>query len=346
MSAGVNIYGLKFFILALIIFSFLSIEEYFFKVSLLNLNGFIYILLFDVAISIISLLFIEDIDPVMYYLLWYWVSISSLLLPDIPYFSGMIRFSLLYLILIPLIFSAVFGTIFLVSRHTAGTVFLKNSIMETENSNNRRKSGTQSIRMSFLYAVLIIMDVFTYRSSEYYFLKPYMFITILALCYIVSFVYVFDLNPDSYNGINLGVFGIFFISILPFVEYNWHVASINFIILLIIMVLASIVGYLIIFREMPGGVGSSYEGDLIVISILLIVWSILNLYMHSLGINLQTFLFILLPISIGSVISDSLHGHHQRTFGVVGGLSIGDGLWYPIIICIILYLAFNIYFLR
>ncbi len=349
MYVSFNRYGFKLFILAIIIFLFLKFFMHNYNFSYINGNNFILILTFDIILSIASLFFLEDMDIIGYYLVWYWASLLYFLSPHIMPDVFTIAFNnpLWYLFFIPIIYSIVFGTAMLIIRKIFYAI--KKSKWTSIYSENRISAGKQNIRYSIFYSVLIYFDIYIYNASEYKFLEPHIFIVILAIAYILSFI---SLNFNRV-GYNLSIFIIFAISLLPIIKYHYTGNINNLIILITILIISSTLLYILTFHEeidiythnTTGNVVGSRLSGTPSYFILLIVWVITNIFLRTLSINTRTILFILLPIAIGSIISDTIHGKSAASHSlssdsvsVVGGVGMADGLWAPLIFFILIYL--------
>jgi len=356
MEIRLNLYGLKLFFLSIVIFSFMFILSNT-NQSIDTLSGIIEIALFDITIAIISLLFIEDLDPKGYYLSWFWAVLAFLLLSRIITSSSIKtpHLGIVYTALIPVVFSFTLGTLFAVVRYIAGKLVFKKSLETTIYSEYRMKVGSQNIRMSFGYGVLVILDIFYFTKGEYFFLNSLIFSGLLMAAFIVSF---FAIYLTDHIAFNLSVFFIFLISILPILEYNQAGYSSSFFLLILILIISSVLIYLLLFKEdidpktgeYTGAVVSTRRSEIIGTISLLGVWAAASTALHTLSVNLETVLFILFPIAVGSVTSDILHGmsadkeffktHSSEDFvsGAVGGVGMGDGLWFSILFLISVYL--------
>jgi len=350
VNIGFNRYGFKLFLLAITIFLFLKFFMLNYNFSYVNEYTLVLILIFDIILSIASLFFLEDIDIRGYYLIWYWTSFLYFLSPYI--FPGIFTITFnnpwWYLFLIPIIYSLIFGTVILIIRKIFYVI--KKSTRTSVYSKNRINTGKQNIHYSIFYSILIYLDINIYNASEYKFLEPHIFLVILAIAYVLSFI---SLNFNRI-GYNMGIFIIFAISFLPIIEYSYTGNIDNLVILITVLIISSTLFYILAYHEeidththnTTGNVVSSRFSDIIGYFILLMVWLITNIFLRTLSLSTITVLFLLLPIAIGSTISDAIHGKSAASHSpssnlvtVVGGVGMADGLWESVIFFILIYLV-------
>ncbi len=342
MDVRVNIYGLKLLFISAILFSFLFFMKIM-GIHIISNTGFLYISILDILVAAFSFLFLEDIDPIGYYLSWAWVMISNIILFSILNKAHSIS---AYTILAKLFFAIFYGTLFLIVRYSAGKLISKDSLMQTVDSEYEKEYGKWDIYMSVGYVILIFLDILYYSRNGLYFLRPEVFLLIISIAYILSF---FNLYFTETLAFNLSVFFILVISLLPFFGYIQISSISDFLISFSVLAFSSFIVFFLFYEETEGGgVASSKVTDMISIVIILVIFVIVNLYFRLFPFNNDIILLILLPITIGSILSDVYHGiRSKNTFyqthkredyvsGSVGGLGMADGLWfYPLLLLIV-----------
>ncbi len=352
----INTYLLKLFFVSSIFFAVVIISEIE-GLNLFSKNGLIFFASADAVIAVVSYLFLEDFDPVGYCLSLYWTSFAFLtaskLVPLLP--RNIYQFSLTNLIFFPLIFALINGTVFTATRYVAGRAIFKSAFQGTEISKYYKDFNYQNLIMSVLYAALISADVLFYSKNMLHFLYPPVFLSILLAAFFASF---FEIYITYELAFNLTVIFIIIIALLPILEFKQIISTPGFLKLILVLTVASMIIYLLIFKEQinpktgipTGAVVSTYQSDVITVIVLFIVWMISNAWIKF-SLNYGTALFIMLPIAVGSIMSDTVHGHRsikkiekikreRVVSGAVGGVGMGDGLWTPHLVILLFYLTF------
>jgi len=350
----VNTYWIKLFFISLIYFFVIFVSD-FEGLSLFTKNGLMFFAVADALIAAMSYLFLEDFDPVGYYLSLYWTAFAFIIsldfMPFVP--KTVYSFTLSYIMFYPVIFSLFNGTVFMTTRYALGKSVFKEKFQGTEISSYYKELEPQNLTMSVLYSALITADVLFYSKGIFYFLYPPVFMSILFLAFLASFFVIYLTYELAYN---MTVVFIVLVSALPLIEYMQVISTVSFLKLMLVLTVASIIVYIIIFREQinpstgepTGAVVSTYQSDVIAIIVLLIVWIFFYKWIEF-SLTSGTLLFIMLPVAIGSITSDTLHGHRsikkierlegkREMSGSVGGVGMADGLWIPQIIILLLYL--------
>ncbi len=351
----INTYWIKLFFVSCVYYLVIVVSDLE-GLSIFTKNGLIFFAASDVVIAVLSYFFLEDFDPTGYYLSLFWTALAFLLTLN---FIGFIpkttySFTLGYLLVYPLFFSLFNGTIFIAIRYALGKTVFKKAFEGSDFSKYYKALDAQNLIMTAFYVALIVADVSFYSNSMFPFLYPPIFLGILFLAFLSSFFVVYLTYELAYN---MTVLFILLVAALPILEYRIAIATMSFLKLMLLLVAASVIIYLIIFREeinpstgVPtGAVVSTYRSDVVAIIALLIVW-LFSYKWIGFSLTSGTMLFIMLPVAIGSITSDSLHGHRsikkiekiegKRVIsGAVGGVGMGDGLWVPQIIILLLYLV-------
>ena len=154
---------------------------------------------------------------------------------------------------------------------------------------------------------------------------------------------------------------IIIIAILPILEYKQVITTLDFLKLMLLLTVISLVVYFIGYKEeidpktgIPTGAVIGEFVDIIGGFVLLIAWLVSRIWINF-SLNYETVLFIMLPIAIGSIVSDTIHGYlayrkiesiggEGNIRGAVGGVAMGDGLWAPTLIILTFYLIFSLYY--
>ena len=216
----------------------------------------------------------------------------------------------------------------------------------------------QTFGASIIYVIVILLDLFYYSQSMFYFLYPPIFLSILFMAFLSSFVDVYITYEVSYN---MSVAFIIIIAILPILEYKQVITTLDFLKLMLLLTVISLVVYFIGYKEeidpktgIPTGAVIGEFVDIIGGFVLLIAWLVSRIWINF-SLNYETVLFIMLPIAIGSIVSDTIHGYlayrkiesiggEGNIRGAVGGVAMGDGLWAPTLIILTFYLIFSVYY--
>lgn len=357
----INTYWGKLFLISCVFFFgiFLSYIE---DLSMFSKNGMIFFLIMDFLIAAFSLPILEDFDPLGYYLSLFWTMFAFLVITGIwlYYYKNIhtLGFSLVTLIIYPLFFSLFNGTIFLTVRYSIGKVFFRSTLESTNISSYYTSMNRQIFESSIAFVLLIILDLFYYSQSIFYFFYPPIFLSILFMAFLASFVDVYITYEVSYN---MSVAFIIIVAILPILEYNQAIATLGFLKLMLLLTVLSLVVYLIGYKEeidpktgIPTGAVIGEFVDIIGGFVLLIAWLVSRIWINF-SLNYETVLFIMLPIAIGSIVSDTIHGYlayrkiesiggEGNIRGAVGGVAMGDGLWAPTLIILTFYLIFSVYY--
>ena len=349
MNFQANIRGIKLFAIA-IIFSLLLFYIYY-ETSLPLLTEFMILAIGDVVISVISIFFMDDFDPAGYYLVFFWASFTILIFEMLFFHSIPVEInSILKMLIISILFSAISGTIFILMRVVSATIYYHQPIPKN-GSGGHDKNSFQNFTGSIYYAVLISFILLYGPEQSFYFLHPSIFLTILFLAYIASLFYA----GISINlGLNLSVLFIFLISFLPVLVFHQIIPWEQFLELMLILLAASFITFYLMYAEEVGSEGnytgnvvSSPKSNLKALIVIFIAWLVSSIILH-ISVSSGTVLLILLPVSIGSFLSDAMHGrkankmlNKQRdnvsSIGVIGGVGMADGLWLLFIPVLVLY---------
>ncbi len=357
MKIIVNYYGLKLFLISAIIFTYLLI----FKLNLLNLLNLKYFFLFTIIISLISFLFLEDLDFSGYFLSFFWSMFTvyfinntfklnfSFVNLNIFYFNVSILLDILMIIF----FSFIFSSIFFIFRFLFGRFFFKNKINSSIYSKNRKNFSYQNIYGSFFIVSLLLLDTYYLKNNNYIILNPYIFIFFFLFSYILSF---FSIKINEYSAINLSLLPLIIFSVLPYLLIKIY----NFYVFLILITLLFLISYIFFYFElkieidpiskMPtGNVIDSYP-RILTIFIISFSWLLLS-YLLKYIISIYSFLFIQFPLLLGSLINDYRKGkiamiykNEEDEIGIVGGVGLSDGLWINIYLILIVYMIYFIIF--
>jgi hypothetical protein len=351
VSLETNDYGIKLFAVSIMAFLLLLFASY--ENFLLTLYGIAYLAIADVVIAVISIIFMDSLDPVGYYLIWFW-STSALYLSSIIEHHSLLTSVYIFrnLLGIPLLFSFLFGTIFLVSRAVSWKIHFHRPAERISKTYSGLKRQYMSAEASLYYAVLILIDLSYKNRGNIYFLKPDFLIIFLLAAYISSLFYIVI---SGSSGFNASVPFMFFISILPVISFSEILPFGGFLELILILILISFIVFYLLDKEeidgkgeYTGSVVSSQSDNLIALAIIFVAWLISSIVL-GLPLNSGTVLFILLPVFAGSVMSDQIHGNraiklYRRNsaatnfVGVIGGAGMSDGLWFDILAVLVVYL--------
>ncbi|WMT50680.1 MAG: hypothetical protein RE471_06785 [Ferroplasma sp.] len=354
MSLETNDYGIKLFSVSVILFLLLLFASY--ENFLLTLYGVLYLAVADVVISAISVVFMDYLDPIGYILIWFWstfaIYLVRFLVHSSPLTAGHIFLDLLG---IPIFLSLLLGGIFMVFRSISWKVHFHKPAERISESYSGLKRQYMSVEASIYYAVLIIISLFYENRGNIYFLKPGFLVIFILAAYISSLFYI--VITDS-AGINASVPFMFFISVLPAISFSQFVPIRGFLELILILLTVSFITFYLLDKEeigsggeYTGSVVSSQTDNLIGLAIIFVAWLVSSIVLN-LPLNSGTVLFILLPLFVGSLMSDQIHGrratklyrqHSKATnfVGVIGGAGMSDGLWFEILTVIVLYLFIN-----
>ena len=354
MSLETNDYGIKLFSVSVILFLLLLFASY--ENFLLTLYGIAYLAVADIAISAISIVFMDYIDPVGYLLIWFWSTFALYLLKVLGNYSLLTpRYIFLNLLGIPILFSMLLGAIFLVSRWLSWKIHFHRQPEKISGSYSGLKHQYMSTEASIYYAALIIIDLFYSGRGNIYFLKPEFLVIFILVSYISSLFYVIVTGSA---GINASVPFMLFMSILPVISFSHFVPVTGFLDLIFILISVSFITFYMLDKEeigsngeYTGSVVSSQSDNLIGLAIIFLAWLISSIVLD-LPLNSGTVLFILLPLFAGSVMSDQIHGRRAiklykeqsratNFVGIIGGAGMSDGLWFEILTVLLVYLFIN-----
>jgi hypothetical protein len=351
VSLETNDYGIKLFAVSVMLFLLLAFAGY--ENFLLTLYGMVYLAIADVTIAIISIIFMDFLDPVGYYLIWFWSTFALYLLRVITNYQFLnARYIFLNLLGIPLLFSFLFGTIFLVSRAVSWKIHFHRPAERISKTYSGLKRQYMSAEASLYYAVLILIDLSYKNRGDIYFLRPEFLLLFLLAAYIASLFYIVVTENSAFNA---SVTFMFFISIFPVISFSDIIPARGFLELILILIPISFIIFYLLDKEeiddkgeYTGSVVSSQSDNLIALAIIFVAWMISSVVLN-LPLNSGTVLFMLFPVFAGSVMSDQIHGNRaiklyrknsaaSNFVGVIGGAGMSDGLWFEILIVLVMYL--------